>query len=90
MSEPDSAPEPGRRRLWVALAVTAVAIPLLALDNLPGDSESDDPTTTGVVEPVSVPADRPESGPTKGVSVVTSSTTSSTVPITITTTTLPD
>lgn len=83
------APPDGRRRLWIALAVTAVAVPVLVYDNLPGDDASGDtPTTVRVVAPVIVPLDRPATGPVKGVSVVTSSTTSSTLPITTTTTTI--
>ncbi len=81
---------PGRRRLWVAVAATMVAVPLLVLDNLTADAgdESDGvPSTTRAVVTVVVPHDRPETGPAKGVSVVTSSTTSSTVPITLATTT---
>jgi len=78
-----------RRRLLVALAVTAVAIPLLVLDNLPDGTADAESVTTRMVPPASVPSDRPESGPVKGISVVTSSTTSSTQPIVITTTTLP-
>ncbi len=82
-------PHHGRRRLWIALAVTAAAVPLLVIDNLPGRTDTaDTPTTVRVVAPVIAPIDRPATGPTKGVSVVTSSTTSSTLPITITTTTL--
>ena len=89
MTEPEVVPvAPQRRRLWIALAVTAVAVPLLVLDNLPADADGDETITTRrVVAPVSVPPERPESGPAKGVSVVTSSTTSSTLPIIITTTT---
>ena len=90
MTEPVVPVRQMRRRLWIALAVTAAAIPLLVLDNLHADSGGDRTVTTGrVVAPVSVPADRPVTGPAKGVSVVTSSTTSSTAPIVITTTTLP-
>lgn len=82
------APPDGRRRIWIALGVTALALPLLVLDNLSDDSEpAEPPTTVRAVAPMRVPLDRPETGPVKGVSVVTSSTTSSTVPITITTTT---
>lgn len=82
-------PDDGRRRLWIALGVTALAVPLLVLDNLPGRSGPAEPVTTlRAVAPMAVPLDRPATGPTKGVSVVTSSTTSSTLPITITTTTL--
>lgn len=89
MTEP-IVPEPHKSRmgLWVALGVTAVAIPLLILDNLPDDDDVTVPPVT-VVSPVSTPTDRPEIGPPKGVSVVTSSTTSSTLPITTTTTTPP-
>lgn len=89
MTEPEVAVHHGPRRLWIALAVTAVAVPLLVLDNLDSGPSRDETTTTRVVTPVSVPEDRPESGPVKGISVVTSSTTSSTQPIVITTTTLP-
>ena len=89
MTEPEVPVHHVRRRLWIALAVTAAAIPLLVLDNLPADANGDETTTTRVVAPASIPADRPESGPTKGISVVSSSTTSSTQPIVITTTTLP-
>lgn len=80
---------PSRRRLWVAVAATLVAVPLLLLDNLTGgDGAEDAPATTSrSVATVVVPLDRPETGPPKGVSVVTSSTTSSTVPITAATTT---
>ena len=94
MNTNDTVPDPyaprHRRRwpLWLALAVTAVAVPLVVLDNLPGDDSETDPLNeVRVVTPAdSVPTDRPESGPAKGVSVVTSSTTSSTLPITTTTT----
>ncbi len=90
MTEPEVPVRHARRRLWIALAVTAAAIPLLVLDNLPADAHRDKTVTTGrVVAPISVPEDRPVSGPMKGVSVVTSSTTSSTQPIVVTTTTLP-
>ena len=83
------APPSGRRRLWIALAVTAAAVPLLVIDNMNSSSgDQDTSTTVRVVAPVTAPLDRPTSGPLKGVSVVTSSTTSSTVPLTITTTTL--
>jgi hypothetical protein len=88
--EPAVEPERNmRRRLLVALAVTAAAVPILLLDNLPSGSGGGESRTTRVVAPASIPADRPTSGPQKGISVVTSSTTSSTLPITITTTTLP-
>lgn len=81
-------PQNGRRRLWIALAVTAVAVPLLVIDNLPGGTDvADTSTTLRSVSPVMAPLDRPATGPVKGASVVTSSTTSSTVPITVTTTT---
>lgn len=79
-----------RRGLWIALVVTAVAVPLIVIDNLPGDEPEEDPLEeVRIVTPVDVPRDRPETGPVKGVSVVTSSTTSSTLPITTTTTTIP-
>lgn len=79
-----------RRRLWIAVAVTAAAVPLLVLDNR---SDDDEPTSTiptmGMTSGAPlVDNDRPETGPPKGVSVVTSSTTSSTTPITTTITTL--
>jgi len=90
----DVVPDPyaQRRRprwgLWLALAVTAVAVPLLVIDNLPGDEPEENPLDeVRIVTPVDVPRDRPETGPAKGVSVVTSSTTSSTLPITTTTST---
>lgn len=89
MTEPEVPAHHAPRRLWIALAVTAVAIPLLVLDNLDSDPSPDETTTTRVVTPASVPDQRPETGPAKGISVVTSSTTSSTQPIVITTTTLP-
>lgn len=88
--EDDNPAPPHRRRLWVAVAATMVAVPLLLLDNLTADA-GDAPTRTasadGRVATVAVPLDRPASGPAKGISVVTSSTTSSTVPITAATTT---
>jgi len=82
------APPPGRR-LWVAVAATLVAVPLLLLDNLAGGGDGDDAPATTIrsIATVVVPLDRPETGPAKGISVVTSSTTSSTVPITAATTT---
>jgi hypothetical protein len=89
--EGDNPAPPDRRRLWVAVAATMIAVPLLLLDNLTADAEDDPVGTTsenlraGI--PAVVPLDRPETGPAKGISVVTSSTTSSTVPITVTTTT---
>lgn len=97
MNTTDAVPDPyaprHRRRwgLWLALAVTVVAVPLVVIDNLPGDEGEADPLNeVRVVTPVeAVPSDRPETGPAKGVSVVTSSTTSSTLPITTTTTTIP-
>ncbi len=90
MTEPEVPVRHVRRRLWIALAVTAAAIPLLVLDNLPTHAHDDKTVTTRqVVAPISVPRDRPVTGPVKGVSVVTSSTTTSTQPIVITTTTLP-
>jgi hypothetical protein len=97
MNTTDTVPDPyaqrdrRRRGLWIALAVTAVAVPVLVIDNLPGDEDEPDPLTeVRVITPVSdIPADRAETGPSKGVSVVTSSTTSSTLPITTTTTTIP-
>ena len=83
--------EPGRRRLWIALAVTLVAVPLLVLDNLPDDDADGASTTSlGVVAPSEAPDERAPAGPAKGISVVTSSTTSSTVPLTTTTTAVPD
>ena len=82
---------PDRRRLWVAVAATMVALPLLLHDNLTADADDEPEGTTAVtgraVITVVVPLDRPETGPAKGISVVTSSTTSSTVPITAATTT---
>lgn len=89
--EDDNPAPPDRRRLWVAVAATMVAVPLLLLDNLTADAD-DEPTGTNssgtrAVVTVVVPLDRPETGPAKGISVVTSSTTSSTVPITAATTT---
>ena len=86
--EDDVPAPPSRRRLWVAVAATLVAVPLLLLDNLTADAGDDaPPATVRTVPTVVVPLDRPETGPAKGVSVVTSSTTSSTVPITAATTT---
>lgn len=90
----DEIPAPrDRRRLWVAVAATMVAVPLLVLDNLTsdvGDASHRTKPTTRPVATVVVPHDRPQTGPVKGISVVTSSTTSSTVPLTLaTTTTLP-
>jgi len=89
--EPDVVVRPDRRRrFWIALAVTAVAVPVLVVDNLPDEPErSDAPASIGVVTPVRAPVDRAPSGPPKGASVVTSSTTSSTLPITTSTTTTP-
>ncbi|WP_436793175.1 hypothetical protein [Actinospongicola halichondriae] len=94
MNATDMVPDPyaqrarRRRGLWIALAVTAVAVPVLVIDNLPGSDPEPDPLTeVRIVTPSDVPRDRAESGPRKGVSVVTSSTTSSTLPITTTTTT---
>lgn len=96
MNTTDGVPDPyaprRRRRLglWIALAITAIAVPFVVMDNLPGgDDDGSDPLNqVRVVTPVeAVPSDRPETGPAKGVSVVTSSTTSSTLPITTTTTT---
>jgi hypothetical protein len=89
--EDDNPAPPDRRRLWVAVAATMVALPLLLLDNLTADADDDREGTTSVtkraIATVVVPLDRPETGPPKGISVVTSSTTSSTVPITVATTT---
>lgn len=88
--EDETPAPPGRRRLWVAVAATMVAVPLLVLDNLtadPGDASGTTASTSGAVATVVVPHDRPETGPVKGISVVTSSTTSSTVPLTLATTT---
>lgn len=88
--EDDVPAPPDRRRLWVAVAATLVAAPLLLLDNLTADAEDGEgttPTTSRAVATVVVPLDRPETGPAKGISVVTTSTTSSTVPITVATTT---
>jgi hypothetical protein len=90
--EDDNPAPPDRRRLWVAVAATMVAVPLLLLDNLTADADDDDPVGTTSADSragvtVVVPLDRPETGPAKGISVVTSSTTSSTVPITVVTTT---
>ena len=31
---------PSRRRMWVAIAATCVAVPLLLFDNLSGDDDS--------------------------------------------------
>ncbi len=89
MEDENPAP-PNRRRLWVAVAATAVALPLLLLDNLTADPDEGPARTTSVtarVATAAAPRDRPETGPAKGISVVTSSTTSSTVPITALTTT---
>jgi len=85
----DEVRAPSRRRLWVAVAATLVAVPLLLLDNLGADAGEGDPPTrvSRPLETVAVPLDRPETGPPKGISVVTTSTTSSTVPITAATTT---
>jgi hypothetical protein len=77
---------PSRRRMWVAIAATCVAVPLLLFDNLSTDDDSP-ARPVATVATIVVPLDRPETGPVKGVSVVTSSTTSSTVPITANTTT---
>ena len=88
--EDETPAPPDRRRLWVAVAATMVAVPLLVLDNLTadaGDGPDRGTPTTGAVLTVVVPHDRPETGPAKGISVVTSSTTSSTVPLTLATTT---
>ena len=89
--EDDNPAPPDRRRLWVAVAATMVAVPLLLLDNLTADADDDPAGTTSVDKragvTVVIPLDRPETGPAKGISVVTSSTTSSTVPITAATTT---
>jgi hypothetical protein len=88
--EDDVPAPPDRRRLWVAVAATLVAAPLLLLDNLTADAEDGDgttPITSRAVATVVVPLDRPETGPAKGISVVTTSTTSSTVPITVAVTT---
>lgn len=85
----DEVPAPPIRwRLWVAVAATLVAVPLLLLDNRSGDDD-DVPTPTVVrsLATAAVPAGRPETGPAKGISVVTTTTTSSTVPITAATTT---
>lgn len=77
-----------RRRMWVAIAATCVAVPLLLFDNVSTGDDDEPSTATSVsIATVVVPLDRPETGPVKGVSVVTSSTTSSTVPITANTTT---
>jgi len=89
--EDDNPAPPDRRRLWVAVAATMVAVPLLLLDNLTADAD-DDPAGTRTADKragvtVVVPLDRPETGPPKGISVVTSSTTSSTTPITVAPTT---
>lgn len=88
MNEPIIPPvRPRRTGLIVAVGITAVALPLLVIDNLPGgDDAGKTVSTVQVVAPESIPADRPESGPIKGFSVVTSSTTSSTLPITTSTT----
>jgi len=87
--EDDVPAPPGRRRLWVAVAATVLALPLLLLDNLGADAGEDDPPgpVARPLQTVAVPLDRPETGPAKGISVVTTSTTSSTVPITAATTT---
>jgi hypothetical protein len=94
MTAPDLPPvapvHPHRRRLLIAVGVTAIAAPILVIDNLPDADDATTTTTLGVVAPSIAPDDRPETGPPKGISVVTSSTTSSTQPIVITTTTLPD
>lgn len=90
MEDENPAP-PDRRRLWVAVAATMVALPLLLFDNLTADADDEPDGTTSATKraivTVVVPLDRPETGPAKGISVVTSSTTSSTVPITAATTT---
>ena len=89
MTEPLPEPQTARRRLLLALGVTAVAVPILLFDNFRDGEDGDDTVTTlRVVAPSIAPDDRPETGPPKGISVVTSSTTSSTEPITITTTTV--
>lgn len=86
--EPDLPPPPvRRRRVWLALAVSAIAIPILVLDNLDEGDDTSPVDDVRVVVPAVAPDDRPDAGPAKGVSVVTSSTTSSTVPLTTTTTT---
>ena len=77
-----------RRSMWVAIAATCVAVPLLLFDNV--STGSDQPASTVPTlrtATVVMPLDRPATGPVKGISVVTSSTTSSTVPITANTTT---
>ena len=87
--EDDVPAPPTRRSLWVAVAATCVAVPLLLFDNLSADGDDGDRSTRPVatIATVVVPLDRPDTGPVKGISVVTSSTTSSTVPITVNTTT---
>lgn len=83
-----------RRRLAIAAVVTALAVPLLAFDDLRGggDDVAETTSTLAVVQATAVvgpTSSRPSSGVPKGVSVVTSSTTSSTTPLTTTTTTVP-
>ena len=64
MTEPEVPVHHARRRLLVALAVTAVAVPLLVLDNLPADANGDETTTSlGVVIASVAPADRPRPVP---------------------------
>lgn len=85
----DEVPAPPTRwRVWVAVAATLVAVPLLLLDDRADDAdEAPPPTVARTLATAVVPADRPETGPAKGISVVTTTTTSSTVPITAATTT---
>ena len=89
MEDVEPAPLP-RRRIWIAVAATLLAVPVLLLDTRRGDDGDDEPagaSSGSVAAVVPMSLDRPETGPPKGISVVTTSTTSSTVPLTTTTTT---
>ena len=70
-----------RRRLWVAVALSVAAVPLLVLDNRSDDDGAPVEPPRNVTAVV-VPVQRSAVGPPKGVSVVTTSTTASPLPIT--------